>query len=369
VKPIEAELEQISSLGLRRVLVPFSGIDFASNDFLGLSRSPAIREAMVSYLQSGGALGATGSRLVSGENALVREIEDFVSSLYGMPAALFFGSGYLANVGLTAALACDGCEFFSDELNHASLIDGMRLTRQKVSIFRHNDLNQLADLLQGSAAARKIIVTESIFSQEGDGPDLHQLKSLMDEADSFLILDEAHATGVCGPSGLGRGEGISFDPEKTLLVHTCGKALGGYGAFILTGSTLREILIQKARTFIFSTALSPLCQVQTRAALEEVHRGAGLREKFRQNVESLAHHLDKAGLRPSGRHIVSVSVPGNERARDAANRLMEAGFFVRAMRAPTVPAGRERLRITVKAFHKPEDYQRFAHCLRKILAP
>jgi 8-amino-7-oxononanoate synthase len=360
---VTSELEQLVRGGLKRVLLAPHGLDLSSNDFLGLSQSMGIRNGLANYLAEGGALGSTGSRLVSGESSHLIQTELFVAGLFAQPAALFFGSGYLANLGAIGALVVDGCEFFSDRLNHASLIDGMRLSRSKVSLYQHNDLEHLSRLLRHSRSPRKIVVCESVFSQDGDGPDLGALKDLVDEAGAFLVLDEAHATGVCGPNGWGQSEGLAFDPERTLIVHTCGKALGGYGAFITSGVRLRELMIHKARSFIYSTAPSPLQILQTKLALCEIRDNPSKRTDLQTNIMEL-RALDPSAV---ARHIVAIRIKGNERVVAAAEYLMERGFFVRAIRSPTVAVGEERLRITVKSFHSRQVYRDLISCLTEVL--
>lgn len=363
---VSQELESLSVQGLRRELICPTGIDFSSNDFFGLSQSKIIRQKLIHYLANEGILGSTGSRLVSGHSELVHNTEKYLAQLFKRPAALFFGSGYLANLGVTGALGSGTCEFFSDELNHASLVDGMRLSKSKISVFRHNDLEHLGDLLKVSKAHRKVIVTESIFSMDGDGPALHLLRDLMDEFNAYLILDEAHATGICGSFGLGRAYDCPLDSERTILVHTCGKALGGYGAFVLTSQTVRDLLINKARSFIYSTAPSPFHIIQTKAALTELENPI-YRKGLEANHLTLNQHLGKVGIKAACGHILSIPVSGNDRVTKAAEILQRNHFFVRAIRSPTVEKGKERLRLTVKSFHNPELYSDFARLLAQAI--
>ncbi len=358
---IERDLSALRERGLYRSLTIFSGVDFASNDFLGLAHSPRIRAEVSAYLAAGGALGSTGSRLVSGESHQIRAAEKELAEMFLVPATLFFGSGYLANLGVTGALATPESEFFSDAHNHASLIDGMRLSRAKISVFRHGDLDHLQELLKRSSAGRKIVVTESIFSMDGDGPDLLRLKSMVNNAGAFLILDEAHATGVMGKTGRGCAEGVDFDFGRTFIVHTCGKALGGYGAFVATSAGLRDLLINRARSFIFSTAPTGVQVVQTLAAVRQVLREPELIHALRRNVESLRPRVAGAAG-----HILSILMPGNERVLAAAEILNKNGLFVKAIRSPTVREGRERLRVTVKSFHTEAQLMRLAELLHQV---
>lgn len=364
---IQARLFDLRERGLYRRLAYPGGLDFASNDYLGLSRSEEIRARLARFLSGAELLGSTGSRLVSGENPVLRETEEFLAHVFSAPSALLFGSGYLANLGVTGALAVPGAEFFSDALNHASLIDGIRLTKCKCSVFRHNDLAHLQSLLSASEAPVKIIVTESVFSMDGDGPDIPGLRDLANAADAFLILDEAHAVGVLGQRGLGAAEEAGFESAKTAIVHTCGKALGGYGAFVTGSNEIRELIVNRGRAFIYSTAPPPLQAVQTRAAIELMLAEPERLQRLHFNVLFFSAELAKRQVPASGGHIVSVIIPGNGCVSEAAQLLEREGLFVKAIRSPTVPAGTERLRITIKAFHREADLIRLADLLSEIL--
>jgi 8-amino-7-oxononanoate synthase len=361
------ELEILSNTGLlRNLTVPF-GSDYASNDFFGLTRSKIVRAEIIKYLENNGAIGSTGSRLISGQYQLLRETEEFLAQYFRCQSALFFGSGYLANLGVTFALASQDCEFFSDELIHASLIDGMKLSKTKISIYRHNDMEHLRVLLKESDAKRKIVITESIFSMNGDSPNLNELRDIINEFAAYLIIDEAHATGICGNLGLGLAQELDFNSESTIIVHTCGKALGGYGAFVLTSHSIRNLIINKARSFIYSTAPSPIHVLQTRAALTELHSNPIYRQNLSRNIELMNKSLmDFAIVCPSS-HILTINIAGNDRVTKAAEFLQRNNFFIRAIRSPTVALGTERLRITVKSFHDPMLYNIFAQLLTEIL--
>src|SRR4051812_7555926 len=265
---IQDELLELKAHDLYRCPRDIDGLDFSSNDYLGFAQCPSIRQKLIEFLRDHPQLGSTGSRLVSGQNAMVAELESYLAEVWSAPRALILGSGYLANLGAMVALACDHAEFFSDQLNHSSLIDGMRLARSAVKVFRHNDLGHLKQLLTQSVAERKIIVTESVFSMDGDSPDLIELARLATEFGAYLVVDEAHATGVCGRKGLGLMDEIDYDIERTCIIHTCGKSLGSYGAFITTSSALAELIINKARTFIYSTALPSYVLAHIKFAVE-----------------------------------------------------------------------------------------------------
>jgi 8-amino-7-oxononanoate synthase len=337
-----------------------SGLDFSSNDYLGLSRCPKIRRALIRELEEGCPLGATGSRLLSGHRAQHERVEAFLASTYGSGSALLFSSGFLANLGVLKALDSLGTEFFSDEKNHASLVDGMRLSGPRKQVFRHNDLNHLADLLAKSTAAVKTIVTESVFSMDGDLAPLSDLLILAERHGAWLVVDEAHATGLFG---LGR---MTAHGDRLVAVHTGGKALGGQGAYVLSSLKFRDLLINRARSFIFSTALSPLSALQIEHALRAVlaePKGAALL----QAAEEFRAGLRKLGLKTWGSsQIVPLRLGSNERALVAATDLRQRGFDLRAVRSPAVSPGSERLRITLKSFHQPEDLRRLTGALAEV---
>lgn len=316
---------------------------------------------MIHYLQDNGRMGATGARLISGHWDVHSEVESFISTLYYNRSCLIFGSGYLANLGVLTALGSlqEKVEFFSDEFNHASIIDGIRLTKKKITIFRHNDLNHLEDLLQNtSAKIVKIIVTESVFSMDGDSPDLKLLAALASQYGAYLVIDEAHATGVCGEQGLGLAQGISLDESNVFLIHTSSKALGGYGAYVLTSSINRKFLINTARSFIYSTALSPVHTLQIQWALEELISHPHYLESLKVNMRMFSQNHP----------IMTIRVSGNAAAESVAAFLRRHHYFVRAIRYPTVKKGQERIRITIKSFYDQSIYLNFKNLLEQALA-
>lgn len=361
------ELARLRDQGLFRSLYPLTGIDFASNDFLGLANSAKVRTALTEYLQGDNPIGSTGSRLVSGETDFLHESEENLARIFQSPAALFFGSGYLANLGITGALGGPDTQFFSDEYNHASLVDGLRLTKSKIEIFRHNDLEHLRSSLLASSAPRKIVVTESIFSMDGDGPDLKALKGILNESDAFLILDEAHATGIMGARGLGCAEDIGFNSETTVIVHTCGKALGSYGAFVSCSKELRDLMINKARSFIYSTGPAPLQIAQTMAALHQIQTEPELRGSLKRNIVAFQRKMAGIGIHSPASHIIPILIPGNEALLRAARTLEAFGLAVKGIRFPSIPAGQERIRVTLKSFHSESDLELFASALKEAL--
>jgi 8-amino-7-oxononanoate synthase len=362
----ETELVQIVSQGLYREPKSAVGIDFASNDYLGYSRHPQIHARLLDYLKSHLTMGSTGSRLISGDSDEVRALEIFLGKVFGSESSLVFGSGYLANMGVCTALGGEHTEFFSDQFNHASVIDGIRLARSGFQVFKHNDLNHLGILLKISRARRKVIVTESVFSMEGDLAPLREMIALSKEHNAYLVVDEAHATGVMGENFLGELADLPFDPSLTIAVHTCGKALGAYGAFVCSSSAVRSLLLNKARTQIFSTALSPVAATHIRLAVEQLLRAPEPSRQLRANIQHCAEIFQAKGLSHSKTHIVPMLFPTNRRVMAAAARLRQEGYFSKAVRSPTVPVGQERVRITLKAFDNPADYERIAEIVTEL---
>jgi len=348
---LRAELAALESQSQLRHLAILPETNFCSNDYLALSRDDRLRRAAKAALEEGSAVGATGSRLLSGNATIWESLEAELAQFAGAEAALYCNSGYAANVGLFGCIAGPADLIFSDSANHASIVDGIRLSGARKVIFPHLDLGRLEEELRKYQAdpGRKIIAVESVFSMDGDRAPLADLAALAVRWGAALIVDDAHATGVFGE----KGRGLASDTGPVLLatVHTCGKALAGVGAYVCGSETLKQFLINRARTFIFSTALPPYVAAQMRAVLPIV----GAAEDRRAHLINLGTHL-RARLRESGfdvarsdSQIVPVVLGANERAVQFAERLCDAGFAVRAIRPPTVPAGTARLRLSLHA--------------------
>jgi 8-amino-7-oxononanoate synthase len=297
------------------------------------------------------------------------EIEQEFAEFAGTEAALYFGSGYAANVGLLTSILSKNDVVFSDELNHASLIDGIRLSGAHKVIYAHLDLNALEAGLRAHAkeavAGRRFVVTESVFSMDGDVAPLAEMRALCERHGAGLILDEAHATGVHGSSGRGSAVETGVAADAVGVTHTCGKALASAGAFVCGSAALREHLINHARTFIFSTAMPPYMAGQIRAALRiargmDVQRAALLARSWRLAAGLRAQGYDTAG---SSTQIVPVVIGGNEEALAAAEFLRAEGFAVRAIRPPTVKEGRARLRLSVTCAIAAGELERLENCL------
>jgi 8-amino-7-oxononanoate synthase len=366
VNTVGEALQQHQLNGTYRSLVSANSlVDFASNDYLGLSRSSYIRARLIGDLQNGCAMGATGSRLLSGQTDVHQDVEQFLQSIFDVPSALIFSSGYLANLGVLTAFGTLPAHFFCDELNHASLIDGVRLSRSAKTVFHHNDLNDLEAHLRLSTASTKVIVTESVFSMDGDLAPLSAIKELALQYSAWVVIDEAHATGAFGKRGLGCLELGHRDWPKLVTIHTGGKALGGQGAFVLSDHDFRNLLINRARSFIFNTALAPLSVLQIQYAIEEILAHPELPKMLRRNSEFCRSLLGEFASGSS--QIIPVRLGSNEKALDVAAQLQQLGYDVRAIRSPTVPIGSERLRVTIKSFTENKTIENFCCALRKLL--
>ncbi len=351
----------------RRTLAEIEGVNFCSNDYLGLAHHPALRDATMRAVQAAARVGGTGSRLLSGQTECWTELESEFAEFAGTEDALFFGSGYAANMGLLSALVGTDDVVYSDVLNHASLIDGMRLSGARKVIYSHLDLNALESSLRQDAGApwRRIIVTESIFSMNGDVAPLRDMAVLAEKFGAAMIVDEAHATGVHGKGGQGLAAQAEILPQVLATIHTCGKALGCAGAFVCGPTVLKDHLINHARTFIFSTALPPYFASQIRAALKLVSAMDIERQTLLGRASELILALGHVGFDTGGSssQIVPVVLGKNEDTLEAAAHLQQDGFAVRAIRPPTVPTGRARLRLSLTTRIAEEELRRLVQSL------
>jgi len=365
---IAGELESLRERSQLRSLEILSGVNLCSNDYLGLAADPRLKQAVTEAVTSARQMGATGSRLLSGNSREWEELETEFAEFAGTESALYFSSGYAANVGLLSAILQPGDTVFSDTLNHASLIDGIRLSGAQKLIYPHGDMQFLEDALRekSCSAGAKVIVTESIFSMEGDVASIDDLLRLAKTYGAELIVDEAHALGVCGPEGRGVVAELKFEREIFAIVYPCGKTLASAGAFVCCGAALKEFLVNRARTFLFSTALPPYFARQIRAALA-LARGEDSRRKHLNELSiALREGLFAAGLNygASSTQIVPVILGSNEVALRVAAQLQGAGFAVRAIRPPTVPAGTARIRVSLTSSVTVENIHRLAAVLQ-----
>lgn len=351
----------------RRSLVEIQGTNFCSNDYLGLAVHPALRETVARAVQNAARIGGTGSRLLSGQTQDWHKLEEEFAEFAGTEAALFFGSGYAANMGLLASLVGPDDVVYSDVLNHASLIDGMRLSGARKVIYSHLELGALEQALRQDAGApwRRLIITESVFSMNGDVAPLKEMATLAQKYGAAMVVDEAHATGVHGPEGRGLVVGGGILPQVLATIHTCGKALASAGAFVCGPAVLKEHLINHARTFIYSTALPPYFAEQIRGALALARRMDREREELLRRAQGMIGGLRREGFDTLGSasQIVPVVLGKNEDTLSAAEYLQQEGFAVRGIRPPTVPAGRSRLRLSLTVQIAEEELKRLVQCL------
>ncbi len=327
-----------------------------SNNYLGLADHQRVREAAAEAALAWGA-GAGAARLISGNMAPHRRLEERLAAFKGYEAALLFGSGYLANIGVISALAGRREIVFSDELNHASIVDGCRLARAETFVYRHGDVEHLAWGLKEAGERASLIVTDGVFSMDGDVASLEDLTRLAHAHGCRLMVDEAHATGALGPGGRGSVAAAGLSGEVDLVVGTLGKALGSYGAYICASAELSEYLLNTARSFIFSTALPPPVLAAAVAALELLEAEPERVERLRANAATLREGLAGEGLAAAGApsQIVPLEVGDAERTMELCERLLERGVFAQGIRPPTVPAGSSRLRFSVMATHEKAE--------------
>jgi 8-amino-7-oxononanoate synthase len=381
VLDLEERLAELESSGLRRRLrlidgpqgprVLLDGRDvllLCSNNYLGLAGHPRLREAAAdAALTLGTSAGA--SRLISGTMSIHSELEGRLAEFKGAEAALLFGSGYLANSGTVAALACRGEVVFSDELNHASIIDGCRLASAETFVYRHTDTEHLEWGLRRTRRRAALIVTDGVFSMDGDVAPLPELVTLARRHRCRLMVDEAHATGCVGPGGRGSVAAAGLAGEVDVIVGTLGKALGGYGAYVCGSRELADYLINTARPFIFSTAPPPPVVAAASAALELLLERPDRVERLRANAAALRSGLRARGLDPIGTdtQIVPLVVGEADVAMAVCERLLEAGVFAQAIRPPTVPPGTCRLRLTTMATHRTDDLSQAAELIGQAM--
>lgn len=368
-REMESGLRALEARKQRRSLAETRGMNFCSNDYLGLSENSSLREAVVRAVSEAPRVGGTGSRLLSGQASAWDELEEEFARFAGTEAALYFGSGYVANLGVLTSLLGKADLVFSDALNHASLIDGIRLSGTRKVIYPHLDLNALERALREHAHenCRKLIVTESVFSMDGDVARVPDLMALAERYGAGLILDEAHATAVHGPSGQGLAAAAGVTRNFVAIVHTCSKALASAGAFVCGSALLKEHLINRARTFIFSTAMPPYMAGQIRAALRLALEMNAQRAELLERAKKLSAILRGAGWDTAGSttQIVPAILGGNEETLAAAEFLQNQGFAVRAIRPPTVPVGSARLRFSLTCAIPPAELLRLENVLEQ----
>jgi 8-amino-7-oxononanoate synthase len=385
---VNAELNRLEAVNQRRILkrlwqqdahrVCYAGktlVSFSSNDYLALASHPRVKAAAAAALEQHHA-SAASSRLVCGNLQIHEQLEEELARFKQREAALVFSSGYLANLGILTALAGEPDQIFSDALNHASIIDGCRLSSARVFVYRHQDMDHLETLLQQAPAARRrLLVSDAVFSMDGDVADLPALISLAEAHDCLLILDEAHATGVLGPSGRGIVEHFTAQgliPKDRPCVHleigTLSKAVGSFGGFVACSASMREFLINKSRSLIFSTALPPASAGAAIEGIRLIQEEPFHRETLWRNVDHLKSQLLECGLDVDAAQtpILPLTLGEEAAALSMSKQLIDRGYFVPAIRPPSVPKGTSRLRVTVSAAHSAEEIAGFGEALTAL---
>ena len=375
VSDIEDRIEELKESGLYRKLRVISGpqgprvlldgkpvLLLCSNNYLGLADHPRVREAAAEGAMRWG-VGAGASRLVSGGMTIHRRLEDHLADFKGTDACLLFGSGYLANVGVVSALAKQGEVVFSDALNHASIVDGCRLSRAETFVYDHCDLEHLEWGLQEAGGRGSLIVTDGVFSMDGDIAPLEEIVELAGRYDARVMVDDAHGLGTVGPGGRGSVADAGLEDEVDVVVGTLGKSLGAYGAYAACDKPMAKYLINFARTVIFSTALPPPAVAGALAALEMLRECPSLVDKVQRNARVMREALAAEGIdvpTESETQIIPVVVGDAAAAMAACERALGEGVFAQGIRPPTVPAGTSRLRLAVMASHTKSELRHAA---------
>jgi 8-amino-7-oxononanoate synthase len=332
-------------------------LSLCSNNYLGLATHPEVIEAAVEAARTYG-VGSGASRLISGSMRVHEQLETRLAEFKGTEACLLFTSGYHANLGVIASLVGADDAVFSDAYNHASLIDGCRLSRAAVHVYAHADVGQLEERLRAVRARRRLIVTDAVFSMDGDSAPLRAICELAQRYDAMVMVDEAHATGVLGARGAGLVEALGLERSVTVQMGTLGKALGGFGAYVAGSSELIDFLINRARTFVFTTALPPPVVAAAAAALTIVTREPERRAAVRRNATRLRSGLRALGYDARGdaeSHIIPIVIGAASATMELSDALLAQGVFAHGIRPPTVPDGTARVRTTVMATHTDAD--------------
>ena len=384
---IDRELAQLDAAFLKRVRrtpdnacgpeVVLQGrplVAFASNDYLGLANDPALKQGAIAAIEQWG-VGAGASQLVSGRLAIFETLEQRLAEFAQREAALFFPSGFQANLGVLTALADRHDVIFADKVNHASLIDGALLSRAQHVRYQHIDLDDLANKLKNTpvgSGGTRLIVTDSVFSMDGDEAPLPALMALAEQYGAWLIVDDAHGLGVIGPQGRGSIADAGLAPHPQLImIGTLGKAAGVSGAFVAAGANVIEWLIQRARSYIYTTGASPMIAGALLAALEQILQGDERRAQLQRRIAELRAGITTLNLPfelvPSRTGIQALVIGDNVKTLTVAAKLLEQGYWVPAIRPPTVPVGSARLRISLSAAHTPGHITGLVDALAKAV--
>lgn len=367
--PYARQIAALEQRGRARTLLPRAGVDFSSNDYLGLSADPAIARAIADAVLAGVPAGSGGSRLLRGNAPEHEALEAKAAAFFGAEAALFMANGFAANVALLSALPRAGDLIVADELAHASMHDGIRQSKAPVVFVAHNDAQAFDDAIvrwrAEGGTGTPWLVAETLYSMDGDAAPVDDLLAAANRHAGFLLLDEAHATGVFGRDGRGLAAHLE-GAENLVSLHTCGKGLGVEGALVCAPRLLIDTLVNKARPFIFSTAPSPLMAVGVSAALDRIAgpHGDALRAGLRARIARVAETIcAPLGLPAPGSQILPIRLGGDKPTMAAARACQAAGFDIRGIRPPTVPAGTGRLRLSITLNAAPEDIDRLAETL------
>jgi 8-amino-7-oxononanoate synthase len=374
---IEARMDELEALGLRRRTRLVSGpqgphvlldgkpvLMLCSNNYLGLADHPRVREAAAEAAMRWG-VGTGASRLVSGTMTIHRRLEERLADFKRRQSALLFGSGFLANAGAIAALARPGDVVFSDELNHASIVDGCRLSRAEVFVYEHLDVEHLTWGISKAEGRGALIVTDSVFSMDGDIAPLQEIVELAQRRRIRVLVDEAHGTGALGPGGRGALAEAGVEDQVDVIVGTLGKALGSYGAFVACDRSMADYLLNAARTFVFSTAPPPPAVAGALAALDLLEQRPQLVARLQSNAAALRSELEREGfdVGDSRTQILPIVVGDAELAVEVCEAALERGVFAQAIRPPTVPPMTSRLRLAVMASHRADELRAAARVL------
>lgn len=348
-------------------------VDFSSNDYLGFSQSEIIFNETHQYLITNEIIqnGATGSRLISGNHKLYQTTEDFIATFHQSETALLFNSGYDANLGFFGSVPQKGDLILYDELSHASIRDGIQLSRAKAYKFNHNDFEDLEKLILRNPNTVIYIVTESVFSMDGDCPNLEELILVATKHNCYVVIDEAHALGVFGDKGEGYVQMLGLQDHVFARIMTFGKGLGCHGAAILGSQNLRDYLINFARSFIYTTGLSPHAVATIFIAYQCLTNESESIVKLKENIVHFNQEKNVLGLKPlfvrSKSAIQSAIIPGNEKVKAIAGQLQEKGFDVKAILSPTVPEGQERLRFCLHSYNSTQEISTLMQCIYSLL--
>ena len=366
---LHADLAALAGKSRLRALQPRGGIDFASNDYIGLAGDPRLRTAVAEALERGVPVGAGGSRLLRGNAPEHEALEEDAARFFRCEAALYLANGYGANSALISTLPQRGDLVVYDRLIHASVHEGLRMTRAERAVAEHSDVASFADVIaawrKGGGKGQVLIVVESLYSMDGDRAPLPDLMALADANDAVLIVDEAHATGVFGPDG--RGLAAELDGrENVIVLRTCGKALGCEGALVCGPQVVKDMLVNRGRGFIFSTAPSPLMAAAVREALRICADEPVRRERLAALIDHATEALAPLGVPASGSQIVPIVIGADGDTMAIAGALQEAGFDIRGIRPPTVPRGTARLRLSLTLNATPQDVSALCDALSEI---